>query len=559
MSGPTPARSCPTAPTRSAASCEAQCDGGLSARSSSAGGPLGRSAALDVELVAAARDAAGDDVELMIDIGKGWSTVRDGIDRSLRMVEYRPAWIEEPFMPDDYDAYRALAAAVPIPIAAGEEESTLWDFERLIERGGVEVVQPDVTRVGGITECLRGWPSRSPRGRRCIPHAWSTGIIKAATLQVLAAMEAEYFEYCVQTTALNQRLMAERFPVETDLWMCRDAPDSASNSTRPRLAACLRTPGRGRHPLPSSARPQDSWSRSARRCSGSPHPQGSGSRRLGRSSPTWPGPRRMWLSRSRTSACRCAGSARCRMTRLGTASPRSSPAPGSTSTSSRARRALVLACSSSSRAPGRGRPASGTTAPAPRFAACARLEPGALDGAAYAVVSGITPALGERGRRLVGDFVALARELGARVCVDVNYRASCGAPRCAERAGQPSGVRGHRRLQPPRCPARLRRHRRRRRVRPRVRGHMGAGCAVVAVTLGERGSVLASGEDIVEQPAIPRRWSTASAPATRSSPASSGESAAVRASQALRSGRDAGIALNARSSVISPASPRSTS
>ena len=118
-------------------------------------GPLGRDADLDVALVAAAREAAGDDFDLMIDVGKGWSDVDDAIRRARRMEEYRPYWIEEPFMPDEYGKYRALAEAVETPIAGGEEETTLLDFERLVDQGGVEVVQPDVTRAGGISECLR--------------------------------------------------------------------------------------------------------------------------------------------------------------------------------------------------------------------------------------------------------------------------------------------------------------------------------------------------------------------------------------------------------------------
>jgi len=177
-------------------------------------GPLGREAEPDCALVADARRAGGEDFELMIDIGKGWESVREGIDRAKRMEEHRLAWIEEPFWPDDYDKYARLAAAVDIPIAGGEEETTLADFERLVERGGVEIVQPDVTRAGGISECLRIADYAHRRGRRCVLHAWSTGIIKAATLHVLAAMEeAEYMEYCVQTTDLNQRQVAERFPL----------------------------------------------------------------------------------------------------------------------------------------------------------------------------------------------------------------------------------------------------------------------------------------------------------------------------------------------------------
>ena len=152
-------------------------------------GPLGRDADLDCALVGAARRAGGDDFELMIDIGKGWESVREGIDRAKRMEEHRLAWIEEPFWPDDYDKYARLAAAVDTPIAGGEEETTLADFERLVERGGVEIVQPDVTRAGGISECLRIADYARRRGRRCVLHAWSTGIIKAATLHVLAVME----------------------------------------------------------------------------------------------------------------------------------------------------------------------------------------------------------------------------------------------------------------------------------------------------------------------------------------------------------------------------------
>jgi L-alanine-DL-glutamate epimerase-like enolase superfamily enzyme len=188
-------------------------------------GPLGRSATLDVALVAAARQAGGDDFDLMIDIGKGWSNAREGIDRARRMADYNPFWIEEPFWPDAYAQYAALAAAVPIPIAGGEEEATQADFERLIEQGNVEIVQPDVTRAGGISECLRIADYAKRKGRRCIPHAWSTGIIKAATLQVLAAMEeAEYMEYCIQTTELNQRLVAERFPVVDGMVAIPDRP-----------------------------------------------------------------------------------------------------------------------------------------------------------------------------------------------------------------------------------------------------------------------------------------------------------------------------------------------
>jgi L-rhamnonate dehydratase len=178
-------------------------------------GPLGRSPAEDAALVAGARAGLGDDVELMIDIGMGWKTAEQGIETARRFEEHRLRWIEEPFWPDHYDAYRALAEAVPTPIAAGEEETTHWDFERLMRDGGISVVQPDVTRAGGMLECLKVEKIARGLGRQVVLHAWSTGIIKAASLHVTAVLEeAHYLEYCIQESPLNRELAHQRFEVK---------------------------------------------------------------------------------------------------------------------------------------------------------------------------------------------------------------------------------------------------------------------------------------------------------------------------------------------------------
>jgi L-rhamnonate dehydratase len=202
-------------------------------------GPLGRDADLDVALVRAAREAGGDGFDLMIDIGLTWPSAREGIERARRMAEYRPTWIEEPFLPDDHEKYAALARAIDVPLAAGEQESTLPDFERIIDRCGIEVVQPDVTRAGGITETMRIADLVRRRGRRCVLHAWSTGIVKAASLHVLAAMdEAEWFEDCVQETELNQRLVAEQFPVKDGMVAVPTAPGLGISLDEEVLEAC---------------------------------------------------------------------------------------------------------------------------------------------------------------------------------------------------------------------------------------------------------------------------------------------------------------------------------
>ncbi len=178
-------------------------------------GPFGRDADLDVALVAAARKAAGDGIDLMFDIGNGWSQADHGIRQVRRFEAYNPYWVEEPFLPDDIEAYAKLADTVETRIAAGEEDVTRWGFRDLIERARVDVVQPDVTRAGGISECLRIAQLASLHDKEIVTHSWSTGIIKAASLHFLAAVpRSNLFEYCVQETALNQALTRERFPLE---------------------------------------------------------------------------------------------------------------------------------------------------------------------------------------------------------------------------------------------------------------------------------------------------------------------------------------------------------
>ncbi len=177
-------------------------------------GPFGRDANLDVALVRAARQAAGDDIDLMFDIGMGWPNADHAIRQVRRFEEHRPYWVEEPLWPDETAGYRKLADAVETRIACGEEDTTHWGFARLMEETRVDVIQPDVTRAGGISELVKIAHQADLLGVTMVPHSWSTGIIKAASLHVIGAMpNATFLEYCVQETALNQLLTVERFPV----------------------------------------------------------------------------------------------------------------------------------------------------------------------------------------------------------------------------------------------------------------------------------------------------------------------------------------------------------
>ncbi len=181
-------------------------------------GPLGRDENFDVELAAAACDAAGDGMDVLIDAGLGYVADVERATRAARgFEELGVGWLEEPFEPDEYEAYAQLADTVDIPVAAGEQDATRWGFRELIERGHVDVIQPDVTRCGGITELLRIAELADGHGVKTVPHAWKSGIIKAASLHVNAVLEdALYQEYCVAGTPINTELTVQRLPVEAD-------------------------------------------------------------------------------------------------------------------------------------------------------------------------------------------------------------------------------------------------------------------------------------------------------------------------------------------------------
>ncbi len=181
-------------------------------------GPLGKDPEHDVRLAAAACEAGGDGVAILIDAGLGYvadSATAIGVARELEQLGVY--WLEEPFEPDEYEAYAELADAVDLTIAAGEQDATRWGFRELIERGHVDLIQPDVTRCGGITETLRIASLAREHGVSVVPHAWKSGIIKAASLHVNAVLpEALFQEYCVAETEINTKLTRQRLPLEVD-------------------------------------------------------------------------------------------------------------------------------------------------------------------------------------------------------------------------------------------------------------------------------------------------------------------------------------------------------
>ncbi|MFO7928042.1 MAG: enolase C-terminal domain-like protein [Candidatus Humimicrobiaceae bacterium] len=121
-------------------------------------------------LVKTVREAVGDDIELMLDAYMAWADVDYAIEMINRLEKYNLTWVEEPFLPDDFDGYRQLRKKTNVPIAAGEHEYTRFGFKELITRKIVDVVQPDIRRMGGLTEAKKVAALCEAFNVPCAPH-----------------------------------------------------------------------------------------------------------------------------------------------------------------------------------------------------------------------------------------------------------------------------------------------------------------------------------------------------------------------------------------------------
>jgi L-rhamnonate dehydratase len=189
-------------------------------------GVFGEDHERDVALVAAARKSLGDRVELLIDTG--WyihRTAKEAIQMVRRLEPFRPFLIEEPLSPEDYDGYAQLSAAVDTLIACGEQEATEWGFRTLIERGQVDVIQPDLSRCGGFTAARKIVHLAELHNRLCIPHAWTSDLLTAASLHLNAFMRRSVFqEFNVTSGPLSRDLCHSAIRLEAEFLRVPQGP-----------------------------------------------------------------------------------------------------------------------------------------------------------------------------------------------------------------------------------------------------------------------------------------------------------------------------------------------
>ena len=166
-------------------------------------GPFGRvDAALDRAIVSAAREAVGPSALLMVDAGGSDAffpgDLRWAIATAKMLGEYDVAWFEEPLQPDALQDFVTLRDRSPVPIAGGEVLTRRQSFSPWLTAGAFDIVQPDVTKVGGLSDQRRIGLQAEDLGVRLVPHGWNTAIGLAADLQLASALpRTNLVEYLV--------------------------------------------------------------------------------------------------------------------------------------------------------------------------------------------------------------------------------------------------------------------------------------------------------------------------------------------------------------------------
>jgi L-alanine-DL-glutamate epimerase-like enolase superfamily enzyme len=162
-----------------------------------------------VETIAGVRREVGPDFAIMVDVAYAWDDVGHALEVIESWADLDVFFVETPLWADDLEGYAELARRSPTPIAAGEWLATRYEFLDLMDRGGVHVAQPDVGRVGGLTEARRVCDLAAERDRLIVPHGWKTGITVAATAHLAAVTpHMPFFEYVPQQVA-ESRLRRE--------------------------------------------------------------------------------------------------------------------------------------------------------------------------------------------------------------------------------------------------------------------------------------------------------------------------------------------------------------
>ncbi len=141
----------------------------------------------DVKLCEAVRKGVGEDFDFMVDANHCYTT-HDAFYVGRALEELRAYWFEEPVAPEDLDGYRELRVGLKVNISGGEAEFNRWGWRQILENRGLDIAQPEVCALGGITEYLRVLALCHAHFTPVVNHVWGSAIAVATNLQLLAAM-----------------------------------------------------------------------------------------------------------------------------------------------------------------------------------------------------------------------------------------------------------------------------------------------------------------------------------------------------------------------------------
>ena len=146
---------------------------------------LGRSSEYDVAAVQAVRQAIGPDNDMLVDGSMRYNN-QTAREMAAQLETHSAFWFEEPFEPENLEAFTSLRQDVRVPLAAGENEFGLQGFKELIRNQAVDIVQPDASRCGGITETKRVADAAQAAGLRVATHSWSDALAIVANAHVIS-------------------------------------------------------------------------------------------------------------------------------------------------------------------------------------------------------------------------------------------------------------------------------------------------------------------------------------------------------------------------------------
>ncbi|HRN55399.1 MAG TPA: mandelate racemase/muconate lactonizing enzyme family protein [Agriterribacter sp.] len=139
------------------------------------------------DIIHSCRQAVGPRMRIMVDVQYLWDDAKSALRTIQKWENLDIYFVETPLQIDNLNGYALLAEQSPVRIAAGEWQNTRFEFRELMDKGKIDIAQPDIGRVGGFTEAVRVCNMAQDRGKLVVPHCWKSGIGLAATAHLAAA------------------------------------------------------------------------------------------------------------------------------------------------------------------------------------------------------------------------------------------------------------------------------------------------------------------------------------------------------------------------------------